>query len=208
MWNTVASAIILKRRSTIASGVLKIAMSTVFNSSWRTSTKPIFRDNRILTLHQIIIYQSTIFMYRFHHKLLPASMDAYFVRGESLHHYQTRNAIHYRPEYARINAKWFSIKCQGPRPWNALPTEITSASPISRFKVSVKLYIINHSSIACNWKTEWLSICAKLLYPCPSILIYIPLSLSSSSSSWSLYSRSLHSTFYNSCDSCSFGNSL
>jgi hypothetical protein len=82
-------------------------------------------------------------MYRYYNEMLPPSFNNYFIQGSSIHHHFTRSAHHYRPDFARIKTKWFSIKCQGPALWNTLPKEITSLPSIGLFKKSLKEHLLS-----------------------------------------------------------------
>jgi len=127
----------------------KLAIRTVFHVQWGISTKPTFKVNNLLTILDINRLQIGLFMYRYHHKLLPPSFNNYFKLGSSVHHHFTRTALNYRTDFARINPKRFSIKCQGPLVWNSLPSELTSLPTISRFKQALKMYLINLNDECC-----------------------------------------------------------
>jgi len=119
----------------------KLAIRTVYHIHWRLSTKDTFKINRILTILGINRLQIGLFMYRYHNNLLPPCFNNYFKLASSVHQHYTRHAADYRPDFARINPKLFSIKCQGPITWNSLPLDITSLPTLSRFKRALKLYL-------------------------------------------------------------------
>ena len=121
----------------------KRAIRTIFNVHWSLRTTEFFTSNKILTLGDINKLQIGLFMYRYYNEMLPPSFNNYFIQGSSIHHHFTRSAHHYRPDFARIKTKWFSIKCQGPALWNTLPKKITSLPSIGLFKKSLKEHLLS-----------------------------------------------------------------
>ena len=107
------------------------------------STKLAFKENNLLKLADITKFQTGLFMYRYHNKLLPSLFDNYFIQGVNVHKHYTRTSCNYRAERARTNVKQFSIKCSGPQLWNSLPSTITTELSVNRFKIVLKKYLLN-----------------------------------------------------------------
>ena len=121
----------------------KRALRIVHMLPWFASTKPVFNAHNILRLENITRYQIGLFMYCYHHKLLPLNFDNYFCQGLSVHSYNTRSSQHYRSHAARTNVMRFSIKCSGPTFWNTLPQELIQAPILGVFKLKLKRYLLS-----------------------------------------------------------------
>lgn len=121
----------------------KRAIRTIFKIAWRTSTEQMFSTHKLLSLVNINKLQVLLFMYRFHHNLLPPSFKSYFSTGSMFHAYLTRNSGKYRCEAAHLKIKQFSIKCLGPTLWNKLPHELTVSRSIGIFKALLRKILIS-----------------------------------------------------------------
>src|SRR6218665_2083595 len=106
--------------------------------------RPVFCKLNLLTLNNINKYQILLFMFRYHHSLLPKTINIHFQTGSQIHGHYTRFSHHYRSHYARINTKEFSIHCIGPVLWNNLPEEVKTLYSINSFKYHLKQLLINN----------------------------------------------------------------
>src|SRR5688572_1537340 len=84
-------------------------------------------------------YQLGNFMYKFVNNLLPESFSKYFTKVVEMHGHCTRSSsggLAYRPMlymHAR-NYRRFSICCNGPKIWNAVPMSIRNTPIYTQFK--------------------------------------------------------------------------
>ena len=108
-------------------------------SKFDDNSSPLFKSLRIVKLFDLVSIQTAIFMYNFHHSLLPSVFDSFFVDVSKVHKYNTRldsNQSYYLPR-ARTNYGIFYIRFQGPSAWNALNDSIKSLS-LAEFKEILK----------------------------------------------------------------------
>ena len=84
-------------------------------------SSPLFKQTNILKLFDLIKFQISIFMYKFHKNRLPAVFDSYFLSISKVHNYSTRlSSTHaYALPKARTNYGKFRIKFIGAKVWNA-----------------------------------------------------------------------------------------
>src|SRR6218665_324324 len=122
----------------------KWAIRLIYNLPRFSSTKASFCKLNLLTLNNINKYQILLFMFRYHHSLLPKTINIHFQTGSKIHGHYTRFSHHYRSHYARINTKEFSIHCIGPVLWNNLPEELKILYSINSFKCHLKQFLINN----------------------------------------------------------------
>ena len=108
-----------------------------------SSTKPFFVENKILNVHQLNMFQTALFMYKFEQKMLPASFDNYFIRSSEIHSHKLRYVNHFRAEFASTTLKKFSIKCSGPLLYSSIPIDFVTSATFSTFKSLYKLYLLS-----------------------------------------------------------------
>ena len=70
--------------------MIKRALRLISGSNRRAHTTPLFENLEILTLRKLYVYSIQVFMYKFHHKLLPRIFLDYFVTNYDAHDYNTR----------------------------------------------------------------------------------------------------------------------
>ena len=102
-------------------------------------SSPLFKQTNILKLSDLIKFQISIFMYKFHKNQLPAVFDSYFLSISKVHNYSTRlSSTHaYALPKARTNYGKFRIKFIGAKVWNALDADLKILS-FRTFKARLK----------------------------------------------------------------------
>ncbi len=110
------------------------------------STSSLFKRLHILKLQDINTLHIALFMYKYHHHLLPSSFDNYFVLSSHVHGHFTRSSTknnYYLPT-VNTNIGKFSIKFAGPSVWNNIPTRIKSLVSLASVKHTLKDSLINN----------------------------------------------------------------
>ena len=109
------------------------------------STSVLFKQLNLLKLRDINIVQIAQFMYRYNHRLLPATFDNYFVLNSMVHEHNTRSSIRskYHMPIVRTNNRKFSIKFSGPNTWNNTSYDMLSAIFLSNLKIKLSKLIIS-----------------------------------------------------------------
>src|SRR6218665_3448566 len=126
--------------------VQKRAIRLICNLPRYSSSKASFRNLNLLTLENINRprYQILLFVFRYHHNLLPKSFTIFFQTGIQIHSHYTRFSHYYRSHYARIRTKEFSIHCTAwalALEWSARRTQ----SPLLiSFKYKLKQLLVNN----------------------------------------------------------------
>jgi hypothetical protein len=93
----------------------------------------------ILNLDQITELQLCEFMYKHANNLLPLPFSNYFTVVSQTNAYLLRNALNYRPTFARTNTRKFFIASTGPLAWNRLPPDLRGLPTLANFKRNLKL---------------------------------------------------------------------
>jgi hypothetical protein len=114
-----------------------IAIRIITNTKKGNSTQNLCNQLRILRLPEIYTYNVTIFMFKYHHKMMPPTLDNLFTKNQQIHQYNTRGASRLRPPKIRTSLADRFITATGVRIWNKLPTTIEATLKIGTFKQKV-----------------------------------------------------------------------
>ena len=111
----------------------KRCIRLIANADFRSHTDPLFRDLKILKLHDIFKYSVCVYMYRaIGMGLFPAQ-----------HNVSTRNQFLPRPSLHRLSLSQHHITFTGPKLWNELPLELRNINSLFSFKKKLKLYYLS-----------------------------------------------------------------
>ena len=119
----------------------KKAVRIMTFSKFDEHSSPLFKKLNIIKLSDLIKYHISIFMFKFHNRLLPSVFNSYFTSVENIHSYNTRataKKCYYLPK-ARTNYGLFSVRYQGPKIWNMIEQQIKLSSSIHQFKQKLKI---------------------------------------------------------------------
>jgi hypothetical protein len=115
----------------------KIAIRLITNTKKGNSTQNFCKQLRILRLPEIYIYNVTIFMFKYHHQMMPPTLDNLFTKNQQIHQYNTRGASRLRPPKIKTCLAEKFITTTGVRIWNSLSTSIETTLKIGTFKQKV-----------------------------------------------------------------------
>ena len=105
----------------------------------RSHTDPIFVQYRLLRFTNIFQLNIALFMYRFHHGLLPNTFNLLFIRNSQYHSYETRQGSMISMPRCRTDRTKRTIRYQGVHVWNRiLSLNINVSLSIETFKYYVK----------------------------------------------------------------------
>lgn len=121
------------------SGVLEIfriqkkVIRTIFGLKHRESCRGIFRENQIMTVFALYIYECLVYLFKNRNK---------FVYSSSVHDYSTRHVNILYPEHRLVKYEkhptYAAIKF-----FNQLPDNIKRSTTLNKFKDDVKIMLIN-----------------------------------------------------------------
>ena len=135
-------------------GLQNKAVKLVSNSKRTDKCGPACKNLRILQLHDLHIYETAIFMHKFHNNKLPLSFSRFLVQDAEIHSANTRISTtglkYYIPQY-KTNRLQRSIKYVGVKIWNKIPelikkTHTTNLSNNSNWTCkTIKTPILSYS---------------------------------------------------------------
>ena len=119
-------------------GLQNKAIKLISNSKRTDKCGPVYKSLGILQLPDLHIYETAIFMYKFHKNKLPLSFSRYFARIAEIHSANTRSSttgLKYNIPQYKTNRLQRSIKYVGVKIWNKIPDSIK----INKFSQFIKL---------------------------------------------------------------------
>ena len=122
----------------------KVARMISF-SNYNTLSKDIFKQLNILPLNKLIVNRIGIMMYKYANNLLPLAIKDLFTTNSGVHNYTTRQKHLLHINKSNINIYSKSFGNTSARIWNAMQAQFEVNVSISKFKISFKMYLQEHS---------------------------------------------------------------
>ena len=130
-------------------------------SKFDEHSSPIFKSLKIIKLCDLVTLHIAIFMFKFHHQMLPPAFELYFTPVENVNNYNTRSLAtqtYYLPKI-RTNYGKFNVRFQGPIVWNAIGFHVKSLS-FKKFQKYFKQDLkVNVNLVKITKKLQHMFIC-------------------------------------------------
>ena len=96
----------------------KRAVRTIVGARIYEHTQPIIKKLKLLNLNEIYIYFVQLFMYKYHHEILPSVFEGMFVSNSSIHTHFTRqhHQLHVPPPCKSLLSR--SVRVTGVKTYN------------------------------------------------------------------------------------------
>lgn len=133
-------------QSTLLNSLFKLQKRVIRNinqTHYISHTAPLFIDSNTLTLYDLYKYQLGIFMYKFHHGLLPPAFNNFYTCNSSYHTYNTRSMNMLHHPYSRTSLNHSQIRSTGVPFWNSLNHAIKISPTLNTFKQKLKQYLLH-----------------------------------------------------------------
>jgi hypothetical protein len=124
----------------------KIAIRLITNTKKGNYTLTQSKELRILRLPDIYIHTVTIFMFKYHHHMLPDSLTTLFIKNNTIHHHNTRISAHLRAPRTHTALAEKFITNSGVKIWNRLKEILNTSQKISTFKQKLTTHLIEKYS--------------------------------------------------------------
>ena len=115
---------------------------------FKAHTEPLMFARRILSVTDINLYMSSIFMYQCLNCSIPKVFDDFFQRNNDVHGHNTRQANDLHVPCARLDIRKFCFKVHGANIWNNTPILIRQSPSVDVFKQRQWHHLIESKSIA------------------------------------------------------------
>ena len=122
----------------------KRAIRLITFSKFDEHTRPLFKITVKLKFFDLITLHISLFMFKFHNKLLHTVFDTYFRPINTIHNYRTRLSSRDTFSLPRVRTNYgvFNIRFSGVKVWNSLERDIKLLS-MSAFKARIKSSLIS-----------------------------------------------------------------
>ena len=125
--------------------IQKRAVRTIVGARKFEHSEPIFKKLKLLNLSEIYIYFVQLFMFRFHHGILPPVFDNLFVPNRSVHSHETRqiNQLHV-PLRSTLMSK--TVRVTGVTLYNHFDELVSMDMTYDSYKYNLKKFIRENST--------------------------------------------------------------
>ena len=121
----------------------KIAIRIIGGIRRGSSSRPFCKKYSILHLPEIYKLTLSIFMFKFHKSLLPATFDNLFSQNRNFHSYPTRNSHLLRAPKVKTRLAENFVTKQGVLIWNEITTKFEVNTSLNIFKNNLKRYLFS-----------------------------------------------------------------
>ena len=111
-------------------------------SSYRAHTEPLMTANNLLSIADINVYMTCIFVYQCLHDNIP-NFHNFYVYDSDIHTQNTRQASDLHVVHARLDIRRTSMKTHGANTWNSIPLCVKESTSIEIFKPRLRKYLID-----------------------------------------------------------------
>ena len=122
--------------------IQKRAIRIVNQKPFLAHTNELFLSNKVFKISDLFLFNVGIFMYKLSTNDLPGVFSTLFMRNEDFHSYPTRQSHSYHLPRTRTVFAQKTIKYNGPKFWNELPSEVITSPSLHVFKNKLKCFLL------------------------------------------------------------------
>ena len=114
-------------------------------ANYNTPSIDIFKNMNILPLDKLVIDRIGIIVYKYANDLLPPALNYLYTSNSDVHNYTTRQRYLLHVNKSNINTFSNSFGNTSAHIWNVVQSKIEVKISLSKFRISLKLYLQEHS---------------------------------------------------------------
>ena len=114
-------------------------------ANYNTPSIDIFKNLNILPLYKLVVDRIGIMMYKYANDLLPPALHYLYTSNSDVHNYTTRQRHLLHVNKSNINTYSNSFGNTSARIWNVVQSKLEVNISLSKFKMSLKLYLQENS---------------------------------------------------------------
>lgn len=123
--------------------VQKKLVRIIHCAPYKAHTGPLMYASKMLTIEDINVYITGIYMYQCLKLHCPTVFNNFFIKNSRIHDHNTRQSIDIRVPYAKLNIRKSSIRIHGANTWNNIPESIKQAPSLNVFKLQLRTFLID-----------------------------------------------------------------
>ena len=120
--------------------IQKRAVRTIAGARKFEHSEPIFKNLKLLNLSEIYVYFVQLFMFKYHHGILPPVFDNLFILNRSVHSHETRQINHLHVPL-RTNLMSKTVRITGVSLYNHFYGLISMEMTYDSYKYNIKKFI-------------------------------------------------------------------
>ena len=110
-------------------------------------TEPLMFANRLMSLSNINVYMTCIFVYQSLDGCAPDIFNDFYTSNRNVTDYETRQACDLHVPYGRLDIRRNSMKIHGANVWNSIPKISKCLSLYIVFKQRLRNYLLDRNNI-------------------------------------------------------------
>ena len=114
-------------------------------ANYNTPSIDIFKNLNILPLDKRAVNRIGVMMYKYANDLLPPALNYLYTSNSNVHNYTTTERHFLHVNKSNINTYSNSFGSTGARIWNVLQSKIEVIISLSKFNISLQLYLQENS---------------------------------------------------------------
>ena len=124
--------------------IQKRAVRTIVGARKFDHSTPIFKKLKLLNLNEIYIYCVQLFMYKYHHRILPPVFHDLFVSNNTVHSHFTRQQSHFHVPLALTTIMSKTIRITGVTLYNHFESLLSMDMTYDSYKYNLRTFIRDH----------------------------------------------------------------
>ena len=108
-----------------------------------TRSEPLFKELKVMKMHDVTSYLIVTFLFKFYHKKLPTIFDSMFRFNANIHDHFTRQSIELHVPIVKRTLTKMTVRYAGVILWNSFSKKLSLECTIDTFKKNLKLCIID-----------------------------------------------------------------
>ena len=115
-------------------------------SPFRAHTEPLMLANRLMSLSNINMYMTCIFVYQCLNGCVPDIFNDFYTCNRNIHGRETRQASDLHVPYGRLDIRQNSMKIHGANMWNSIPEHVEMSESVYLFKQRLCNFLLDRNN--------------------------------------------------------------
>ena len=115
-------------------------------SPFRAHTEPLMLANRLMSLSNINMYMTCIFVYQCLNGCVPDIFNDFYPCNRNIHGRETRQASDLHVPYGRLDIRQNSMKIHGANMWNSIPENVKMSESVYLFKQRLRNFLLDRNN--------------------------------------------------------------
>ena len=124
-------------------------------SPFRAHTEPLLMANRLMSLSNINMYMTCIFVYQCLNGCVPDIFNDFYACNRNIHVHDTRQASDLNVPYGRLDIRQNRMKIHGANMWNSIPENVKMSESVYLFKQILRNSLLDRNNMNYDGTSSW-----------------------------------------------------